>query len=124
MPPVPPATQPQSIELGAGERAPEDGVFYPTSSHEALRTILMDRRHRYELAEARVKSLQATVDVITEELNLKELQLRRADLQTDIERLKAPGFLERHLGWSAGVGACYSESEVEACGAVLWGFKF
>ncbi len=84
----------------------------------------MDRRHRYELAEARVKSLQATVDVITEELNLKELELQREVIRTDIERLKRPGFLERHVGFALGVGACYSESEVEACGAVIYGVRW
>jgi predicted metalloendopeptidase len=115
-----------SFEVEKGEPSPVTGVAYDTQSHEIVRKTLRDRRHRYEQAEARIRTLEAEVALLKETLTLRDLELDQSKIQTAIQALKRPSWLEQHVGFCAGPAFYYDISNGESGLGVsgVYGFRW
>lgn len=103
---VPPPTP-----LEAGDPAPAAGDFWTEDGSHRLLQEFQARRHRAELAEAQVQQLQAQVDALQARLAAVRAQEDVALARVEVERLKCPSWVERHVGWAVGAGGAWAYHE-------------
>lgn len=116
---------PRRVHLEPGDAAGEALECYPTPDARRLLEMLVGRRTRYEIAEARVAELEAEVGALQAQLVAADAGRELEAARVQFYKEQVPGFWKRHLGCAAGFGAAADgHGEVGAPFAIACGVKW
>lgn len=116
-----------SIILKEGEPAPEDGKFWTDQGAFDLTQVFALTNIEIDRLDAKIQLLESQKQTLNMEILYLHSRIRDEELQVEIEDLKCPGWLEQHIGWSAGAGGgmCLGSngSEAAAFVGVIYGYQ-